>query len=69
MTEQNMKKLGFEKDTKLLMIHADDLGLCNSQNMATFHTLENGSVNSVSIMATCPWSKFLIFFQQVDCFL
>jgi predicted glycoside hydrolase/deacetylase ChbG (UPF0249 family) len=59
MTTQ--EKLGYDKTEKLLIIHADDFGLCNSQNMATIKALEEGSVNSLSVMAPCPW-----FFQAAE---
>lgn len=48
-------KLGYAADAKLLIIHADDLGLSHSENMASIEAIENGSVNSASVMMPTPW--------------
>jgi len=47
------QKLGYNKEDKLLIIHADDVGLSSSVNRASFKALKEGSVNSASIMMTC----------------
>ena len=48
-------KLGYSSDTKLLIIHADDLGVSHSENIASFEAIDNGSVNSASVMMPTPW--------------
>lgn len=49
------ERLGYPADAKLLIIHADDLGVAHSQNMASISGLETSPVNSASIMVPCPW--------------
>ena len=49
------EKLGYPKDSKLLILHADDLGVSHSENTASIEALENNPVNSASIMVPCPW--------------
>jgi len=49
------EKLGYKPDAKLLIIHADDLGVAHSENIASILAMKIGMVNSASIMMPCPW--------------
>ncbi len=49
------QRLGYPADAKLLIIHADDIGVSHSANLASFDALKRGAVTAGSIMVPCPW--------------
>ena len=54
-TKSLAEKLGFPRDAKILIVHADDVGVTHSVNAATIKALDTGLVNSASLMVPCPW--------------
>ncbi|MGI9530886.1 polysaccharide deacetylase family protein [Lutimonas sp.] len=53
--ESIASKLGYPADARLLIIHADDLGVAHSENAASIKAIEDGVVNSASVMMPTPW--------------
>ena len=49
------ERLGYPPGTKLIIVHADDLGETHAVNAAAMKALEGGTINSASLMVPCPW--------------
>ncbi len=49
------ERLGYPADAKLLILHADDLGLAHSVDDASFQALDAGAVSSASVIVSAPW--------------
>lgn len=56
-----LKKLGFSNDDRAVIIHADDLGMCQSTITACEDLFRNEGITSAAIMVPCPW-----FLSAVD---
>lgn len=54
-TKLTAERLGYSADTKLLIIHADDLAVAHSEDSASFEALDRGTVTSASIIVPAPW--------------
>jgi predicted glycoside hydrolase/deacetylase ChbG (UPF0249 family) len=54
-TKTIAERLGYPPDSKLLIIHADDLAVAHSEDIASFDALDKHAVTSASIMVPCPW--------------
>ena len=64
------EKLGYPAGTKVIMLHADDAGMCNEANIATIQYLENNHIQSTAVMAPCPYAddfiKWAVDHPQAD---
>jgi predicted glycoside hydrolase/deacetylase ChbG (UPF0249 family) len=49
------ERLGHPADAKLLIIHADDLGVAHSVNAVSLDALDKGIISSASAMIPTPW--------------
>jgi hypothetical protein len=49
---------------RLLILNADDFGMCHAVNEAIYRTLQAGVVRSTSLMVPCPWASHAIHFLR-----
>ncbi|MEO8911257.1 MAG: polysaccharide deacetylase family protein [Gemmatimonadaceae bacterium] len=54
-TKTVAERLGYPANSKLLILHADDLGVAHSEDAASFDALDRGAVSSASVMIPTPW--------------
>jgi chitin disaccharide deacetylase len=48
------EKLGFPAGKRVLIFHADDMGMADEANEATVYLMENGLIQSAAAMPPCP---------------
>lgn len=49
------EKLGYPSGKIVLMLHADDIGMCYEANQAAKAYLPAGDIQSAALMVPCPW--------------
>jgi predicted glycoside hydrolase/deacetylase ChbG (UPF0249 family) len=52
-----LKKLGFSNTDRLVILHTDDIGMCQASLQAFQDLWEFGTISSGAIMVPCPWAK------------
>ncbi|MDO9085704.1 MAG: polysaccharide deacetylase family protein [Anaerolineaceae bacterium] len=50
-----LKKLGFSSDDRVIIIHADDLGMCQATITACETLFQVSGISSAAVMVPCPW--------------
>jgi hypothetical protein len=60
------ERLGYPRDARLLVIHADDFGMSHSVNRATIEALTNKWITSASILVPCPWFPEVVRFARAN---
>ena len=49
------ERLGFAPTDRVIVLHADDVGMCHAANEGAFEAMERGAVTCGSVMVPCPW--------------
>jgi chitin disaccharide deacetylase len=58
------QKLAYPKDARLLIINADDFGMCHDENEATIEGLTSGVFTSATVLVICPWFEEVADFAR-----
>jgi chitin disaccharide deacetylase len=61
---QTNELLGYPRDARLLIINADDFGMCHAINAGILRSLREGVVTSTSLMVPCPWALHAMHLLQ-----
>ena len=62
--ESLVERLGFAPDARVLILNADDFGMCHAANQGTAMVLACGGVTSSTIMTPCPWAREAFAFAR-----
>jgi chitin disaccharide deacetylase len=62
-----LAKLGYGENDRVVILHADDIGMCQASVDAYADLLEFGIMSSAATMAPCPWYPAAAeYFKQVQ---
>jgi len=50
-----LQKLGFSNDDRVVIIHTDDIGMCQASVEAFAEMVDFGLISSGAVMVPCPW--------------
>src|SRR5205823_15078490 len=50
-----LQLLGYARDDRVLIIHADDVGFSHASNVAAFEAMLDGSLTCASALVPAPW--------------
>ncbi len=62
MTSHNptLEGLGYPPDARVVLFHADDVGMCHGANQAYLDLAGAGILRAGSVMVPCPWSQEIL---------
>ena len=55
-----LSALGYDSSARLVIFHADDVGMCHGSNQACVELQAAGIVKTGSVMVPCPWSPEIL---------
>jgi len=64
--ETTAERLGHAPQARVLIVNADDFGMCHDQNEGVIRGLTDGLFTSSTILVTCPWFEEAADFARID---
>jgi predicted glycoside hydrolase/deacetylase ChbG (UPF0249 family) len=55
VSNPTLERLDLEPDDRVVIVHADDIGMCHAANVAFWEVQSFGIVTCGSVMMPCPW--------------
>ena len=66
-----LRRLGFGPRDRVVILQADDIGMCEATIAALPALADSGLVTSISVMVPCPWfsaaAEWLVLHPEIDC--
>ncbi|MEJ2208293.1 MAG: polysaccharide deacetylase family protein [Anaerolineae bacterium] len=59
-----LKRLGFADDDRVVILHADDVGMCQASLTAFAELVDFGLISSGAVMVPCPWFPAVVAYCQ-----
>lgn len=59
-----LEQLGYPRDARLVIFHADDVGMCHGSNVAFLELVQAGMLTCGSVMMPCAWSPEILLIAQ-----
>ena len=59
-----LKKMGYAETDRLVILHADDVGMCQATLSAFSDLWDCGGVSSGAVMSPCPWFRGLVAYMK-----
>ena len=60
-----LKKLGYQDNDRLVILHVDDVGMCHASLQAFSDLWEFGTISSGAVMVPCPWFRAVAEWAQL----
>src|SRR5258708_5088651 len=65
-TKSTAERLGYAADARVLILNADDFGMCHDQNEGVMTGVKEGVLTSLTVLVRCPWFEGAAEFARIN---